>query len=172
MAVEIALLQKFGVFLGHPNYALSVVLAALLLFTGVGALLSGPVRRAPGRLRFVAYAVALLLLAAHLALFPSLRGWVALPFGGRAAVVFVVVAPLGMLLGTFMPWGLDRIKETSPALVPWAWGINGIFSVLAPVVSVAFAMSWGSSALLLAAIPAYLAAAFALDRAPATRTAP
>ena len=74
-----------------------------------------------------------------------------------------------MLLGIFMPWGLDRLKETSPALAPWAWGINGIFSVLAPVVSVAFAMSWGSGALMLTAIPAYLAAAFALDRDPAVR---
>ena len=57
MAVEIALLQKFGLFLGHPNYALSVVLAALLLFSGVGALFSDAIVRALGRLRFVGYAL-------------------------------------------------------------------------------------------------------------------
>jgi spermidine synthase len=167
MAVEIALLQKFGVFLGHPNYALSVVLAALLLSTGAGALASTALVRALGRLRFASYALAFVLLAAHLVVFPRLLGWVGLPFGVRALVVFALVAPVGMLLGVFMPWGLDRLKETSPTLAPWAWGINGIFSVLAPVVSVAFAMSWGSGALMLAAIPAYLAAAFALDRDPA-----
>jgi spermidine synthase len=169
MAVEIALLQKFGVFLGHPNYALSVVLAALLLSTGAGALASGALVRALGRLRFVSYALAFVLLAAHLVVFPRLLGWVGLPFAVRAAVVFALIAPLGMLLGIFMPWGLDRLKQTHPALAPWAWGINGIFSVLAPVVSVAFAMSWGSGALMLTAIPAYLAAAFALDRDPAVR---
>ena len=50
MAVEIALLQKFGLFLGHPNYALSVVLAALLLFSGIGSLFSSAIVRALGRL--------------------------------------------------------------------------------------------------------------------------
>ena len=171
MAVEIALLQKFGVFLGHPNYALSVVLAALLLSTGAGAMASGALVRALGRLRYASYALAFVLLTAHLIVFPRLLGWVGLPFGVRALVVFALVAPVGLLLGIFMPWGLDRLKETSPALAPWAWGINGIFSVLAPVVSVAFAMSWGSGALMLTAIPAYLAAAFALDRDPAVRPA-
>ena len=171
MAVEIALLQKFGVFLGHPNYALSVVLAALLLSTGAGALASSALVRILGRLRFASYALAFVLLAAHLVVFPRLLGWVGLPFAVRAAVVFALVAPLGLLLGIFMPWGLDWLKETSPALAPWAWGINGIFSVLAPVLSVAFAMAWGSGALMLTAIPAYLAAAFALDRDPAVRPA-
>jgi hypothetical protein len=74
-----------------------------------------------------------------------------------------------------MPWGLDRLKETAPALAPWAWGINGIFSVLAPVLAVAFAMAWGSGALLLSAVPLYLAAAAAFDRdgaAPAAEPAP
>jgi hypothetical protein len=79
-----------------------------------------------------------------------------------------MVLPIGVLLGVFMPWGLDRLKATAPALVPWAWGINGIFSVLAPVASVAFAITWGSGALFLAAIPLYLAAVliFPPQRAP------
>jgi spermidine synthase len=171
MAVEIALLQKFGVFLGHPNYALSVVLAALLLSTGAGALASSALVRALGRLRFASYAMAFVLLAAHLVVFPRLMAWEGLPFAVRAAVVFALVAPVGVLLGIFMPWGLDRLKQTSPALAPWAWGINGIFSVLGPVLSVAFAMSWGSGALMLTAIPAYLAAAAALDRDPTVRPA-
>jgi spermidine synthase len=166
MAIEIALLQKFGVFLGHPNYALSVVLASLLLATGVGALLSGAIVAALGRLRFVAYVLAFVLLAGWAFAFPRLLGWVGSPFGARAAIVTLLIAPVGVLLGVFMPWGLDRLKETSPALTPWAWGINGIFSVLAPVVGVGFAMTWGSSALMLTAVPLYLAAAIALDRGP------
>ena len=84
MAVEIALLQKFGVFLGHPNYALSVVLAALLLSTGAGALASGALVRALGRLRFASYALAFVLLAAHLVVFPRLLGWVGPPLRASA----------------------------------------------------------------------------------------
>ena len=48
MAIEIALLQKFGVFLGHPNYALSVVLAALLLSTGATRANTSAARAAKG----------------------------------------------------------------------------------------------------------------------------
>jgi spermidine synthase len=142
MAIEVALLQKFGVFLGHPNYALSVVLAALLLATGVGALLAGAIVAAAGRLRFVAYVLSFVILAGWAFAFPRLQGWVGLGFGARAAIVALLIAPVGILLGVFMPWGLDRLKETSPGLAPWAWGINGIFSVLAPVIGVGFAMTW------------------------------
>ena len=45
LAIEIALLQKFGLFLGHPNYSLSVVLAALLF----GRKVAPPRARKPAR---------------------------------------------------------------------------------------------------------------------------
>ena len=74
LAVEIALLQKFGLFLGHPNYALSVVLAALLLSTGVGALASEPILRVL-RVPPVAYALAVVVLLERLLVFPLLPVW-------------------------------------------------------------------------------------------------
>jgi hypothetical protein len=55
--------------------------------------------------------------------------------------------------------------------VPWAWGLNGIFSVLAPVFAVAFSVTWGIEALLVAAIPVYLVAGWALPP-PSTPAAP
>ena len=159
MALEIAFLQKFGLFLGHPNYALSVVLAALLLATGVGSLFSAAiVRMLGGELRFVSYALSAVVLALHLALLPLLPRLLALPFAARVSIAVVLLAPVGCLLGVFVPTALERLKPEAPAFVPWAWGINGMFSVLAPLLSVAVSMTWGISALLLAAIPVYLAA--------------
>ena len=171
LAIEIALIQKLGIFLGHPNYALSVVLAGLLLSTGLGALWSNAIIETLRGVRFVAYALAFVMLAFHLAVFPRLLDGLALPFLVRCLVAWAMVLPIGGLLGAFMPWGLDRLKETAPALVPWAWGINGIFSVLAPVAGVAFSITWGSGALFLAAVPMYLAAvlAFRPETAPAPR---
>jgi hypothetical protein len=84
----------------------------------------------------------------------------------RVALVVLLVAPLGVCLGAFVPTALERLKIEAPAYVPWAWGINGIFSVLAPVLSVAFSMTWGIAALLLSAIPVYLITAASL---PPTR---
>jgi hypothetical protein len=162
MAVEIALLQRFGLFLGHPNYALSVVLAALLLFSGVGSLFSRAIVGALGRFRFVSYVLVGVLALEQFLAFPLLPRLIGLPFAARAALVFLLVAPVGVCLGTFMPTGLDRLKAAAPAFAPWAWGINGIFSVLAPLVAVGLSMSWGITALLAASLPFYLAAGFLL----------
>ncbi|HSD67759.1 MAG TPA: hypothetical protein VLF95_13720 [Vicinamibacteria bacterium] len=166
MAIEMALIQKFGLLLGHPNLALSVVLAALLLATGVGSLVSAGVMRATrGSLRLVSYALSLVLLAELLLVFPRLGGWVALPLPARVALVAALVAPVGLLLGVFFPTGLERLKRVSPALVPWAWGLNGMASVVAPILAVAVSMTAGISALFLASVPVYLLAGFTAPRA-------
>ena len=170
-AIEIALLQRFGLFLGHPNYALSVVLAALLLTSGMGALASPRLPGGEAALRFTAYAVAGVVLAERTLALPLLPRLAGLGFGLRVLVVFLLVAPIGFLLGSFLPRGLERLKADAPALVPWAWGLNGIFSVLAPVFAIGFSVTWGIEALLLAAIPVYLVAGWALPP-PSTSPAP
>jgi spermidine synthase len=167
LAVEMALLQKFGLLLGHPNYALSVVLASLLVASGAGALFSHRIAAALGGLRFVAYLLAGVLLAELLVAFPFLPRLAGAPFAVRVAVVVGLVVPPGVLMGTFFPTGLEDLKPDRSAFVPWAWGLNGVFSVVAPVLSVAISMTWGISALLLSAIPLYLAAAMAYPTAVA-----
>jgi len=169
MAIEMALLQKFGLFLGHPNYALSVVLAALLLATGVGSLFSERTLRALGQVRFVGYILAFLIFVEYGFVFSRLPSLVAWPFALKVVTVFALVSPIGVCLGTFMPSALERLKTRAPGYAPWAWGINGVFSVLAPVISVGFSMTWGINALLLAAIPVYLVAGFAFPDAANAR---
>jgi hypothetical protein len=162
MAIEVALVQKFGLFLGHPNYALSVVLAVLLLSTGLGVLSSGWLMARVRELRYLSYGLAGLLLLGHALVLTRPAGGVGFPFWVRVIIVCSVVAPIGWCLGFFFPTGLDRLKRQDPASVPWAWGLNGIFSVISPVLSVAVSVTWGFSALLLASIPVYLVASFAL----------
>lgn len=171
MAVEIALLQKFGLLLGHPNYALSVVLAALLLASGVGSLLSAQIARRLGGVRGVSLALAVVVLTEWWLVFPRLPGLATLPLGVRVAIVFALVAPIGLCLGTFVPTAIERLKPEAPAYVPWAWGLNGILSVLSPVASVAFSMTWGINALLIAALPVYLLTALALPPAASAAAA-
>lgn len=157
LAIEIALFQKFSLFLGHPNYALSVVLAVLLLSTGLGSLFSAPIVRTLRGAGMVSFALAGVLLLEHRFILPKLASWVALPFMARAMIVAGLVMPLGLLMGTFVPTALDRLKAGGDArFVPWAWGINGIFSVLAPVLSIGLSVTWGINVLLLTAIPLYL----------------
>jgi hypothetical protein len=127
-------------------------------------------------IRFVGYGLAAVLLTEALLVMPRLAAWVTLPFPLRCLLVLLLVLPIGLLLGTYVPTALDGLKRDAPAFVPWAWGINGIFSVLAPIIAIWFSTSWGMTALLLAAIPVYLLVGAALPAdsqpVPAQRRSP
>lgn len=153
MLVEIPLLQRLILFLGHPAYAMAGVLGALLLFSGLGSLLSGRVspRRA---LEGVAGVVVLYGLGMSLLSGPPLG----LPFWARAALTGLGLAPLGVAMGMPFPRLLEVLQEQEPALVPWAWGVNGALSVVASVLAALMALSWGFRAVLLAGGVAYLGA--------------
>lgn len=169
LAIEIALMQKFGLFLGHPNYALSVVLAALLVSTGLGSLWSGAIVGRLGTVRHASYVLALAILLVWWLVLPLLPGLIGLPFWLRALIAVSAIAPIGLCLGVFFPTALEQLKGTgSSSFVPWAWGINGVFSVLGPVIAIAFSITWGINAVLLGAIPVYLIAALSL---PGSRAA-
>lgn len=170
LAFEIALMQKFGLFLGHPNYAISTVLSSLLFATGLGSLSSEWFQKKVGELRFLTYSLAFLVFTYYFFLFPWLPQGISLSFALKQLLVFSACLPLGLLLGVFLPSVLDSLKQVSPAYVPWAWGINGIFSVLAPLCCVSFSMSYGMSALWIAGIPFYLLVGF-LFPAPKSDTA-
>ena len=167
MAIEMAFLQRFGLLLGHPSYALSVVLAVLLFTSGLGSWFSAGVVARLGGLRFVAYSLSALVLA-EVMLLPHPADLVAWPFALRVALVVVLVGSAGFLMGMFLPTGLDRLKVRAPSFVPWAWGLNGIASVLAPLLSIGLAITYGNTLLLVAGLPLYLLAGACL---PATREA-
>jgi hypothetical protein len=91
-----------------------------------------------------------------------LRALIAWPFGARIAVAAVILAPFGLLLGMAMPIGLRRLHAAHPAGVAWAWGVNGVTSVLASVLAMALAITWGFRVATLVAAACYaLAAAYA-----------
>ncbi len=172
MAVEIALLQKFGLFLGHPNYALSVVLIALLASTGLGAALAE--RLPPGKttLQWTGLALALAIAVEWALVLPHLQAASGWAWGLKALAVAVLITPIGIGLGVFFPFALRQLKQSAPVYVPWAWGVNGIFSVLGPVVALGVSVSHGNSVLLAAAILIYLAAVLCWPADGATNAKP
>ncbi|HEY0630422.1 MAG TPA: hypothetical protein VGC98_00070 [Thermoleophilaceae bacterium] len=157
LLLEVVLIQRFVLFLGFPTYALSVVLFALLVFTGLGAFLSG--RGAPRRTLIAALAaVTVLTAAAAFGLQPLLRGLIDLPFAARVVVSVVLLAPAGVGMGMAMPIGLRRLVALHPAGVPWAWAVNGLTSVLASALAVTIAITAGFTVATLAACACYAAA--------------
>ncbi len=163
LVVEVVLMQRFVLFLGHPSYSISVTLAALLLWSGLGALATGRLARTAsarllamrGALLAVAIVVLLLALDVHAPLLAAASGT---GLAARAALVFLLVAPLGFLMGIPFPAGLGLLAGAAPRAVPWAIGVNGFASVIAAVGNVPLAMVWGFRAVLLLGGALYLAA--------------
>ena len=138
-----------------------MVLAGLLLASGLGAHFLAPLVRRPNGVRLLAYGLSAVVLVEHLLILPLLPRLIAWPMAARVAFVAACLLPIGLCMGAFFPAGLQRLKNDAPAFVPWAWGLNGVFSVVAPVLSVGVSMTWGISALLLGSLLVYLAAALA-----------
>jgi hypothetical protein len=158
LTLEIALIQRFVLFLGFPTYALSVVLFALLLWTGLGSLLAGRARD-PRRSLTVALTMACGLIAASaVGLLPLLEALIDLPFAARVAITVLLLAPVGIPLGMAMPLGLTRLAELHAGGVPWAWGVNGIASVVASAGAITVAIVAGFPAATLVALACYLGA--------------
>jgi hypothetical protein len=164
--VEVALVQRFILFLGPPVYALTVVLFSLLLFGGLGSGLSG--RITPARMRSK---LGWILIAAGagaglyaLGLSPFVHALVHLGRPARIGLSIALIAPLATLLGMPMPTGLRMLRESAPALVPWAWGLNGAASVLGSVGALVIAILAGFDTTLFAGAAFYLAGWVVLRR--------
>jgi MFS family permease len=168
--IEVVFLQHFTLFLGQPIYTFAVVLAGLLMFTGLGAYLSDRPGGAPrARLRFV-IPVLLVLLAVTAWLTPMMfHTALGLPLFTRVALALAVIAPLGIMLGMPFPTGLRVVAAEAPGLVPWAWGINGFFTVIGTILALMFAMMFGFFAVLVMAGVCYLLAWLALTWKPGRR---
>jgi hypothetical protein len=165
MMVEIALLQRMSVFLGHPVYALSVVLFSLILWAGFGSLASERMRlAATGKLLAWSVASATYLFALPFWLPPLLVDLDGADLLVRAGFCVLVLAPAGFLMGFGFPTGMRLVSAISTGPTPWFWGINGAAGVLAASVAVATSIAFsidttlriGAACYLLVAAPAML----------------
>jgi hypothetical protein len=174
MLAEIALVQRFMVFLGHPTRGLSVVLAALLLASGIGSLLSTRVDDAGLKtwIHRCIGVIAALLLAVAFVLPPVLASSIGLPDAARLAIAAIATAPMGAALGTCFPLGIRLLARSGQArLVPVVWGVNGLLGVAGSVAGMGLAMTWGYTSVLFAAMLAYAATAWAAGRLGAVEAA-
>jgi len=168
MFIEVTLIQKFILFLGHPVYSFSVVLSSLLVFAGLGSLYT--TRFCQGAVTsklsiIIGSLVALVLIYSFVLTKLSyfFLGW---DLTARFAVSALLLAPLGFLMGMPFPIGIRLADSTDTKLVPWSWAVNGCLSVVSSVLSVIIALSFGFSVVLRCAAVVYLLAMLAMQRGP------
>lgn len=153
--LEIFLIEQVSVYLNDRTSAFALVLTGMLIFSGLGSLIAERLKRWP----HASVAVAgVLVLAWCAAMF--WRGETAMmttlgqPWPLRALIALAVTAPLSIALGLPFPLGLTRVG--TGAMLPWVWGLNGAFSVVATPLANLLARQAGYSKLLIAAAVLYV----------------
>jgi spermidine synthase len=166
--VEIAFIQRFVLFLGHPTYALTVVIFLLMLSSGAGSLFSRLWLPRP-ELGWVPLVLVIVTLAADVAFLPNrLAALVGLGFGYRVLISGVLLIPPGFVMGMPFPTGLRVLANNSTAGAPdasasdnaieWAWSMNAAASVLGSVLAMIIAIQYGLTITLACGVSAYLLA--------------
>jgi hypothetical protein len=163
MFIEISQMQRLMVFLGHPTYALSVVLFTLLVGSGLGSLVSERVaaRFGPG----VGFPW-LVAVAAAVAGFGVLTPWAIDALAAATTPIRIsasagILLAMGLCMGTPFPLGMKYAAARHPEITPWLWGVNGAASVLCSVLAVVVSLFWSISASFWLGVSCYVAAAFA-----------
>ncbi|MBN1476724.1 hypothetical protein JXA47_08225 [Candidatus Sumerlaeota bacterium] len=160
MLIEIPQIQRLSLFLGHPIYALSVVLATLLVGGGCGSFLVRGVEPpdAAPRLGLTLPLLVAVTLAYTWLQPPLLAAGLGWPTAMRIAVAVALLLPLGLLLGMPLPLGLQVASAHAPRLIPWLWGVNGAMSVVGSVGALCVGLILGFQSGLLLGVAVYLAA--------------
>jgi len=157
--VQVALIQKFVLFLGHPTYALTVIIFSMLLSSGLGSFFSRKIVAGAGdRLGFVLLGVACVIAILAFITGPVTQAGVALPLPARMLLTVVLISPAGFLMGMPFPTALSRLEGTHPKTVRWAWALNAASSVLGSAAAIFLALYIGLRSTLLVGAAMYLGA--------------
>lgn len=157
MLIEIPLIQKFALILGHPTRAFTTILAAILISSGLGSLFGGW-RKFTLRGRYLPLLmVPLLTLPIYLLTLRFMNEWFIPSLAYRTLITFLLLFPLGFFMGMNFPYGISRFKASgNEDSIPILWGINGIMSVMGSILAVVLSMKLGFSYALTAGGIVYL----------------
>ncbi|MBF0502363.1 MAG: hypothetical protein HQM09_19645 [Candidatus Riflebacteria bacterium] len=136
--LEIALMQRFALLLGHPARSLATVLGGFLLASGLGSYFSPKISPS------LCFGGIVAVVGAAAFLYPSLID-VALAWSlpGRTLACLALVFPIGFMLGMPFPKGIQRVGHRHTHAVSWMWGINGGATVLGSILAIIIAMAAG-----------------------------
>ncbi len=158
MFVEITLIQKFILFLGHPLYSIAFIVFALLTSSGLGSLISKKVLgdRPKTNLKWPLWFAAGLIFIYSL-IWPVLfKSFIHLGLLAKLSGAFLLIFPLGFLMGFPFPTGIRLLEKTDKRIIPWAWAINAFSSVVTSILALMLAFWGGYNIVLMSAAAGYL----------------
>jgi len=160
--IEIAVMQKFILFLGYPTRALTAILFSLLASSGIGSFVSGQLAsgcKAVAKCILLACLLIIVISSIYVLALPKMfDSLIPLPSSTRMAITFLLIFPLGFFMGMPFPLGIRELSKSSDESVPWIWGINGAMSVLGSIFAVITSIFLGFSYAIMLGTGAYFIA--------------
>ena len=164
--VEIYAIEQASVLLADRTLAFALVLTTMLVCSGLGSLLADRFEASGRRVAAIgAGCVVLWCAAAWLGVTPVLLAALGWPAAARVALVLLALAPVSVTLGLLFPLGLAR---SGAGFLPWAWALNGAFSVVATPLANLVALSLGYERLIQLALVMYALVFLTFPRARIT----
>jgi len=153
--VEIALMQRFALLLGHPSRSIALVLGALLFSAGLGS----HFRKALNISLKIGLGIVVAVILCAAFIYPKVTSAaLGLPLWARGLVTAAMVMPLGFFMGMPFPTGIRMVAEHDKNAVPWMWGVNGGMTVLGSILAIILAIGMNFTVVLLSAALGYLIA--------------
>jgi len=166
MFLEMGFIQKLTLLTGKPVFGMAATLTGFLVFSGLGSLTAGrlPSTSPHRKIRFAVSAVIVIGII-DIAIFKFLFGGL-MSFSQpmRIVLALAITAPAAFFMGMPFPSALTELHKIKPALIPWAWGVNGFASVTGAVLGTILAISLGFTILTFTALACYLLAAVIAKR--------
>ncbi len=160
MFVEIPLLQKGSLYLGHPTFSLSIVLFSMLTLAGCGSYWSGQISESRLQNWLRKYLVVIVLLIGIVAVLSEwlIKHTIGFPLGVRMALFVFLIGLVAFFMGMAFPSGIRLVSRQQKSSIPWVWALNGGASVLGSVIAMALAMTFGYTLTLLLGSACYFVA--------------
>ncbi|MGA3188271.1 MAG: hypothetical protein ABSF22_14290 [Bryobacteraceae bacterium] len=157
--IQVALIQKFVLLLGHPTYALVVIIFSMLVASGIGSFFSRRViSDDDGRLSRLLCAIAILVAVLAFGARPLTQAAATWPLWAKMGITVLAIAPAAFLMGMPFPSGLRRLEHRHSPSIRWAWSLNAAASVLGSAGAIFLAIYIGLRATLLVGGALYLCA--------------
>jgi hypothetical protein len=164
MLIELTFLKVGILLLGDPIRATAAAVGGFPLLSGIGSAVSGKWESSKTVGRRVFPGIALLGAAGFLALFHGAPFLLEKGAGWRLAAFLASLAPVAFLMGMPFPLALSRMARTDSPAIPYAWGVNGFFSVAGASIASIGALWIGFHATVAAGCILYLLAGIVFRR--------
>lgn len=151
MFLEMVFIQQFTFYFGEPTYAASATLSILLFTSGLGSYYSGKFQNSNKIRRALPLIIAAILILYAFILSPIFSATIGVAFPFKIMIAIVLLGVLGFFLGMPFPLGVNYLSEKNTDDIPWAWALNGYFSVISTVLATIISVEAGYLLLLLIA---------------------